>query len=47
MEKDQKLAELQAVHDEQRTLMHSTAREKASIQAENHGLKAWEDILPF
>ncbi|XP_067941225.1 outer dense fiber protein 2-like [Watersipora subatra] len=40
MEKDQKLAELQAVHDEQRTLMHSTAREKASIQAENHGLKA-------
>lgn len=39
LEKDQKLAELQALHDEQRALLGSSAREKSAITAENNHLK--------
>lgn len=42
MEKDQRIAELQAIHDEHKALLNSTAREKASMSAENHGLKTWD-----
>ena len=45
MEKDQRIAELQAIHDEQKAFLNSTAREKAALSAENQGLKTWDFLL--